>query len=109
MSEQASNPPPEHLSEAARSHWDKIVREYAIDCAACLILTSTLEAWDLRETARLAIAEQGAVLKDRFGQQKKNPWVEIERDQTLIIQRGFRLLGFDQEPRGGNQGSLSFG
>lgn len=92
--------PPKHLSEQSKQIWRAIVRDYEIDEAAELILVSTLEARDRREEARWEIEKNGAVFNDRFGQPKVSPWHSIERDQTLLMQRGFRLLGFDQEPRG---------
>jgi hypothetical protein len=92
--------PPKHLSREAKAIWSAIVRDYEIDEAAEMILASTLEARDRREEARSHIEKGGAVFNDRFGQPKISPWHAIERDQTLLMQRGFRLLGFDQEPRG---------
>ena len=92
-------PPPKHLSAESKRIWRSIVEDYTIDVAAELILVSTLEARDRREEARAEIAKAGAVFTDRWGQPKVSPWCAIERDQTLIVQRGFRLLGFDQEGR----------
>jgi len=99
---------PAHLSETSRKLWDRIVEENAIDSAAATILLSFCESRDRREQAQDAMrAEGGPVIKDRFGVQKMSPWVAIERDSTLIMHRAFRLLGFDQEQRGGNdQGNL---
>ena len=93
-------PPPKHLSADSKAIWRAIVRDYEIDDAAERILVSTLEARDRREEARAEIAKSGAIFLDRFNQPKVSPWHAIERDQTLLMQRGFRLLGFDQDPRG---------
>jgi phage terminase small subunit len=92
--------PPKHLSREALTIWKIITRDYEIDQAAEMILQATLESFDRREEARLAIVKAGAVFTDRFGQQKPNPWVAIERDAATTMMRGWRLLGFDQEPRG---------
>jgi phage terminase small subunit len=92
-------PPPKHLSDESKRIWRSIVADYEIDDAAGLILVSTLEAFDRREDARAEIAKAGAVFTDRWGQPKISPWCSVERDSTLIVQRGFRLLGFDQEGR----------
>jgi phage terminase small subunit len=94
-----TNPPPKHLSAESKRIWRSIVADYEIDVAAELILVSTLEARDRREDARGEIAKSGAVFTDRWGQPKVSPWAAVERDATLIMQRGFRLLGFDQEGR----------
>ena len=100
--------PPAHLSDEARRIWERIVEENAIDGAAEPQLRILVESWERREQARAAMREKGPVIIDRFGVEKVSPWAAIERDSTLIIQRAFRLLGFDQEPRGGEQGKLNF-
>ena len=93
---------PDHLSEGARALYARIREECVIDAAADEILISLCDAWDRRRQAREAMQETGPVMKDRFGVQKASPWVAIERDATLIMHRAFRLLGFDQEARGGS-------
>lgn len=100
---------PAHLSEESRKLWADIMEENTLDAAAVPILLTFCEARDRREEARAAIKDRGAVIKDRFEVEKISPWVAIERDSTLIMHRAFRLLGFDQEARDGNQGKLSFG
>lgn len=101
------NEPPAHLSEGSRALWTSIVEENSIDAAAIPILLSYCEARDRREQAQRAMKETGPVITDRFGVLKISPWSAVERDSTLIMHRAFRLLGFDQEPRGGgDQGSL---
>jgi phage terminase small subunit len=91
---------PKHLSASSRKVWISIFADYEIDSAAELILVAVLEARDRREEARATIAVEGAVLTDRFGQKKPHPAVAIERDAACTMMRGWRLLGFDQEPRG---------
>ncbi len=92
--------PPGHLSAESKRIWREIVRDYEIDRAAELLLVAALEAKDRRDQARLEIEKDGAVLVDRFGQRKVSPWVAIERDSGMALCRAWRLLGFDQEPRG---------
>lgn len=97
---------PVHLSEESKAFWVKVKEEYKIDPASEPILLTYCEAKDRRAQAQAAIRETGPVIKDRFGVEKMSPWVAIERDSTLIMHRAFRLLGFDQEPRGAAQGEL---
>jgi phage terminase small subunit len=109
MGETKKAKPPKHLSAASKRLWREIQESCAIDAAAGPVLVTMLEALDRRQMAGKEIKLTGAVLKDRFGMLKPNPWVAVERDATLIMQRSFRLLGFDQEPRGGaNQTRFSF-
>jgi phage terminase small subunit len=99
--------PPEHLSEGSKRRWCEMHRENHFDAAALPILISYLTAIDRVEVARKEIMRLGPVVVDRFNQIKPNPYCAVERDNTLIMHRAFRLLGFDQEPRGGGeQGSL---
>ncbi len=91
---------PNHLTAASKKIWKAIFEDYQIDPAAELILVATLEARDRREEARALLAKEGTVQTDRFGQKKPHPSVAIERDAAGTLMRGWRLLGFDQEPRG---------
>ncbi len=97
-------PAPACLSEQRRALWDRIVEEYTIDSAAAPMLETYLYALDCVDEAREKIRVEGAVMKDRFGVNKPNPWTARERDSALVAQRAFRLLGFDQKPP--SQGSL---
>lgn len=101
-------PAPEHLGELGRRWWDALTQpRYHVDDAASMIVLTICDAFDRREEARAEIRRDGLTSKDRFGQRKAHPGLAIERDQTLIIQRGFRLLGFDQVPKMTEQGSLA--
>ena len=91
---------PKHLTPDSRRVWKQIFADYEIDPAAELIFLAALEARDRREQARQEIEKRGATYVDRFGQCKPSPWVAIERDAATTLMRGWRLLGFDQEPRG---------
>jgi phage terminase small subunit len=97
---QAKLKPPGYLSAASKRLFRSICESFEIDEAAKMVLVATLEAKDRREQARAAIAKNGAVYADRFGQLKPSPWAAIERDAATTLMRGFRLLGFDQEQRG---------
>ena len=97
--------PPEHLTDESKWQWRRIVEENAIDVAAYPILIMLYEARDRREHARLMVEQTGgAVMKDRFGQMKANPWAAVERDNALIMIRAYKSLGFDQALPG--QGNL---
>jgi P27 family predicted phage terminase small subunit len=91
--------PPKTLSVAAKKLWRAIAQELELDAGGFLMLNLLVEAWDRREQARQNINKTGAVLKDRFGQEKPSPWTAIERDATLSIQRSFRALGLDLEEK----------
>lgn len=86
--------------------WNEIVEDNEIDAVAAKILLTLCDAMERRDEARKVIAERGLTTVDRFNVLKVNPALAIERDSTLIMHRAFRLLGFDQEPRGNEQGRL---
>jgi phage terminase small subunit len=100
MKSPATPAAPKHLTAASKAIWKTIFGDYQIDSAAELMLVATLEARDRREEARAQLAKDGAIQTDRFGQKKPHPSVAIERDAATTMMRGWRLLGFDQEPRG---------
>lgn len=77
--------------------WQKIAADIALDAGGQLMLDVLCEAWDRRQEARAAIRKSGAVVTDRFQQQKPSPWTAIERDSTLAIQRAYHALGLDLE------------
>jgi len=94
-SPKTSPSPPKHLSGTAKKLWKSSFDNYAIDEQAAMVLQAGLEALDRREEARAAIAKDGAVVVDRWGQSKPSPWVGIERDAAQTLYKAFRLLGMD--------------
>ncbi len=97
--------PPDDLTPESRKLWRSITSSYAIDPAASMILTATLQARDRLEAARKTIATEGQIQTDRFGQRKPHPAVGIARDEASTMMRGFRLLGMDlsQQPGRGDE------
>ena len=95
--------PPEHLSKEAKKLWRSTCENYAIDDQAAMVLQAGLEALDRRTQARIEIAAGGAVVKDRWGQDKPSPWIAIERDAAATLYKAFRLLGMDLASNGGGR------
>ncbi len=82
MNNSAEKPanPPKTLSAEAKSWWKKLVKEYEIDDpAGFLLLKTALEALDGMRGAQQAIADDGATIKDRFGQLRAHPIITVER------------------------------
>lgn len=87
------NAPPAHLTAAAKRLWDQLQADFVLDDAAGrLLLQSALEAWDRQQQARQTIADEGAVVRDRWNQLKANPAVGIERDARTQLHSALRLL-----------------
>ena len=62
------------------------------------LLVSCCEMLDRAETARILIEAEGLTFRDRFGQAKSHPAVEIERASHLTFIRLRREIGLDVEP-----------
>jgi P27 family predicted phage terminase small subunit len=90
--------PPSHLTAAAKRWWGSIAREFELEDADVLRLTTAAEAWDRCAQARRALAKRGTTFTDRFGQPKPRPEVAIERDARIGFLRALRELGLDAVP-----------
>jgi len=98
-----NSPPraPAHLSNAAKTWWRRIVREYAVDDqAGCLLLQTALEAFDRMKGAQAQITTEGATVRDRFGQTKPHPLLTVERDARAQMLMALKQLNLDVEPEG---------
>jgi hypothetical protein len=94
---------PEHLTAASRRLYEHICLRNAAsyDAAARILVIQFLRQRETAETARGHIASEGAVFKDRWGQPRQNPWVDIERQASREMGRLFHLLGWDMAPPDG--------
>lgn len=91
--------PPEELSEAARELWRQVMAEYQIDDPVNLsYLLTALQAYDRINDAQKMYKRSGLLIKDHRGMYKKNPLLEIIRDNTRLFYDGMRMLHIDLEP-----------
>lgn len=91
--------PPKHLSKEARKWWSQLQVDYQIDdTAGQLILSTAAEAFDRMRGAQATIAEEGAVVRDRFGQPKAHPATVAERDSRAAMLNALKALNLDLEP-----------
>ena len=90
---------PRTLSTEARRWWRRLVNEYAIeDEAGVLILQTALEAHDRMRDCQRAITQDGASIKDRWGQVKPHPLLSAERDARAAMLAALKALNLDLEP-----------
>jgi len=96
------------LSPAARKIWDEGIASGAFpDRPSQAMLVRFCRLQDqIRDADAKILVTGGAVIRNRFGEPKPNPWVKIRLELIRESCRVFRLLGWDQEPRGGQQGDL---
>ena len=92
-------PAPEALSSEAQQWWNELMQENDIsDAAGRLLLQTALEAFDRLREAQQQITAEGAVVLDRFEQQKSHPAVTVERDARAQMMAALKQLNLDLEP-----------
>ena len=89
---------PSNLSKEAKGIWRRIAGKWNLDAAALLLLHSGLESFDRMREAQLALASDGIVIEDRFGQKKAHPAVQVEAASKAILLRTIGVLNLDIEP-----------
>jgi phage terminase small subunit len=81
---------PEHLSEHSRRTWKRIQREYVLGPDASDILRCALENFDLAQSARQLIQQEGLIVSGR-----RNRAVDIASSSYSLYLRSMRQLGLD--------------
>ena len=93
------NKAPGHLSKEARNWWEALMQEYELnEPAGRLLLQTAMEAHDRLKQAQKVIKKDGAVIKDRFEQQKPHPLLNVERDSRSQMIQALKALNLDIEP-----------
>ncbi len=95
--------PPGKLSAESLQLWNDIVGDFELEAHHLALLGRALEQHDRALSARKLIVAEGVTCKDRFGQLKPHPCIDIERNASLAFLRMTRELGLDIEvnaPRG---------
>jgi len=88
---------PRHLSPEAKAFYRHVVSSFDLDRHHVLLLVSACEALDRVREARLAMAETGVVIKNRFGIDTPSPWCRVERDNRVLFARLLRELCLSDE------------
>jgi P27 family predicted phage terminase small subunit len=89
---------PDHLSAEATDWWDRVARQWELDDAGQLSFMVALEAFDRMRQAQGILAEDGAVVLDRFNQRKAHPATVTERDSRAAMLTAMAKLNLDVEP-----------
>lgn len=91
--------PPKTLSAEAKKWWRRFAEEYEItDEAGLFLLQAGLEAFDRMREAQKQLDTDGLTTKDRFGQVRAHPAVQIERDSRAAMVSAIKALNLDIEP-----------
>ena len=89
--------PPRHLKTAGKKFWKKIAADFELLDHDFARLEGACIALDRAAEAREAIAQDGAVVTDRFGQKKEHPAIRIESASWGTFRLLLRELGLDDE------------
>jgi hypothetical protein len=110
--------PPVNWSAELRDQWMRLPELYrrlgnemlpklTLDVDAQPIFLTYLRMTEACDRHAELLALEGEIMKDRFGQNKRNPRADLYRDSIDRQLKAFRHLGLDQESRGGSdQGEL---
>lgn len=84
---------PKHLKTEARQMWTRLLSDFTIDDGAGLaLLQAACESFQRAQEARAILDKAGAILTDRFGQQKVHPACAVERDAKASMIAALRAL-----------------
>ena len=91
--------PPKTLSREAAALWRRLISEYGItDEGGLLLLGTAMEAFTRMREAQAALAKDGLVIRDSFGQIKAHPICVVERDSRAQMLAALKALNLDLEP-----------
>ncbi len=91
------SPPPKHLGSDGKAFWKRVASEFDLLEHDFARLEGACIALDRAKEAREAIAKDGAIVTDRFGQAKEHPGISIERASWNTFRLLLRELGLDDE------------
>ena len=97
----SSRPPdgiPVHIRGEARRLYERLVHDYAIaDSGGLALVRVACESFARAEEARQILAQDGAIVRDRFGQAKTHPACLVERDSRTQLISALRALKLSPE------------
>lgn len=86
---------PKNLSKESAKFWNDILKIYEMQPHHEKILEAACGEWDTVIESRAAIKREGAFFKDRFGQVKAHPAIQVEQKSKNLFRLLVRELGFD--------------
>jgi len=91
-------PCPNHLSEAARSEWNRISADQkdALSPADAPALAAYCVAYERWTDAELKIQEHGTIIKNKAGNAVPNPYVTVAQQSLDVMHKFLTLLQHNQ-------------
>ncbi len=90
--------PPGHLSASSKKWWRLISQTWMLEPHHLELLSQAAGCLDRMEAARLVVAAEGAIIRDRFNIPREHPAAKQERDQKLLFSKLCRELNLDPDP-----------
>jgi phage terminase small subunit len=86
--------PPAHLSPKSKAYFKKFLDEFDCDDSSLEVLIRACESSDRADEAAAGLKKAGSLLvKDRFGCDRANPLVQIERQARAAFIDAIKSLG----------------
>lgn len=87
-----------HLSPETAKWCQEIHREFELEIHQVKILIQAGEVLDRLSHARTVIDAEGAFFIDRWGQPRRHPALDAERNDRVVFARLLRELNLSEEP-----------
>src|SRR5262245_20513165 len=90
--------PPADLGDKGRAYWRVIVRHWKLDEHHHEVLAQACKCLDMIDAAQVELVKSGPFERDRFGQLRASPAVNVVRDYRGLFAGLVRELGLSAEP-----------
>ena len=91
--------PPRGLKKAGRTLWNAVQKEYGInDPGGISHLVTACRSEDDIQRMRAAVARDGDMTSDRFGQKREHPLLAAIRGLEAVKRQALKSLNLDIEP-----------
>jgi hypothetical protein len=115
--QQDNSAPPFNWSADLREQWmqlgpryqrlgNEILQKLTLEVDTQPVFLTYIRMTEACDKHAQLLAQEGEILRDRFGQSKRNPRADLYRDCMDRQLKAYRHLGLDQEQRGSSQGDL---
>ncbi|MCK4487445.1 MAG: P27 family phage terminase small subunit [Desulfobacterales bacterium] len=86
---------PKDLSKESAKFWNDTLKIYELQPHHEKILEAACGEWDIVIESEAAIRREGVYLKDRFGQVKPHPAIQVKQKSKNLFRLLLRELGLD--------------
>ncbi len=88
---------PCNLSDESKQFWKDVLNDFELESHHLKLLEAACRCWDRIVEAKQQAKADGAYFKDRYGQHKPHPALEVETKNRNLFMRLIRELGLDLE------------